>query len=83
MPSPKKGDLLRQWWKKCGQAFYFNNTCGGTLVVSRPKARQANDDPPVSRLFQEAADAAGIKNKCNAARATPQQPARPTDEGTT
>ena len=37
------------------------NAPSGTLAVSRPQARQADDHPAAHRLFHEAADAAGIK----------------------
>jgi len=41
----------------------WHNAASGTLAVSRPQARQANDHRQLNRLFHEAADAAGIKKR--------------------
>jgi len=45
MLSPETFDLLRQWWKPI--ASRCHNAATGTLAVSRPQARQADDHPPV------------------------------------
>ena len=46
MLSPEMLDLLRQWWKVRPRGFDAGTPAGGTLAVSRPQARQADDDPP-------------------------------------
>ena len=46
MLSPETLDLLRQWWKARPSRHDAANAPGGTLAVSRPQARQADDHPP-------------------------------------
>ena len=45
MLSPETLDLLRQWWK-ARRGLRCHNARRGTLAVSRPQARQADDHPP-------------------------------------
>ena len=47
MLSPETLDLLRQWWK-ARPTRYDAGTRAGTLAVSRPQARQADDVPASS-----------------------------------
>ena len=46
MLSPETLDLLRQWWKARPSRSRCGNAPGGTLAVSWPQARQADDHPP-------------------------------------
>ena len=54
-------DLLRQWWKIRPWRCDAGAPVAERWLFSRQPARQADDHPPVERLFHQAADAAGIK----------------------
>ena len=65
-------DLLRQWWKARPTAFDAGNSAGGTLAVSWRRPGRPMTTRQLSRLFHEAADAAGIRKRRHAACASPQ-----------
>ena len=61
MLSPETLDLLRQWWRGAPIGHDARTPAGGTLAVSWPKPGKPMTTRQLSRLFHEAADAAGIK----------------------
>ena len=61
MLSPETLDLLRQWWKARPKRDDAGMPVAGTLAVSGRKRGKPMTTRQLSRLFHEAADAAGIK----------------------
>jgi integrase/recombinase XerD len=71
MLSPETFDLLRQWWK-VRPSRHDNNAATGTLAVSRPQGRQADDHPPVKPPVPRGRRRSRDQEEGDAARTAPQ-----------